>query len=300
MENPGMTPVVARSLGAILIAIVAIASTGGLSAVGFWTTAVPAYLSVVLASIGLGLALIPVLPLIPLGRVLRRAMPVWGRPIDLGLRAVMALVPGTIYFLAEEALAVDGARLPAQDPGLGAVMVIGMAALAYTALHLLTARLVLKERFPRARPTSGPAPWGSTPQEPAEEFWSPQPVDGWRTWRWNGRVLKGSFETEWPTDHMAADCAVCPDPPGWECPCGIYAMKDPRTLRDTRTSSDILGKVELWGTVVEHEDGYRASHARITELWVDDAQVARWIALTYPGARVWLGSPPGEILVPPS
>ena len=89
----------------------------------------------------------------------------------------MALVPGTIYFLAEEALAVDGARLPAQDPGLGAVIVISMAALAYTALHLLTARLVVKERFPRARPTSGPTPWASTPQEPAEEFLAGGPDD---------------------------------------------------------------------------------------------------------------------------
>ena len=73
-----------------------------------------------------------------------------------------------------------------------------------------------------------------------------------------------------------------------------------RTKRLSSTWVCVTSKVELWGSVVEHEDGYRASHARITELWVDDAQVARWVALTYPEARVWLGSPPGEILVPPS
>jgi hypothetical protein len=69
-------------------------------------------------------------------------------------------------------------------------------------------------------------------------------------------------------------------------------MKHLRELPTSRYGSTIVGKVDLWGRVVEHEDGYRASHASITELWVDDVHVARWIARTYPEVRVWLGSPP--------
>jgi hypothetical protein len=299
VDNGVMTPMVARALGAILVAAVAIASTGGLSAVGFWATIVADYLSVIVASVGLGVALVPVLPLIPVGRMIRRAFPAWGKRLDLAIRAVVALIPGTLYFLWGEPVAAGVARLPSEDPRLGAVMVIVGAALAYTGIHLLSAQLAVPERFPKPRPSSGPTPWRVTAQEPAEEFWSPDPVAAWRTWKWNGRVLKGSFERDWPSDLMEADCVVCSEPPGWDCPCGIYAMKDHRPLPVVRPGSAIIGKVALSGRVIEHEEGYRGSHARITDLWVDDPLAARWIALTYPEVRVWLGSPPEETLVPP-
>ncbi len=281
-----MTPVVARVLAAILIAIVAIASTGGLSAAGFWSNALPGYLSVIIASVGLGVAFVPVLPMIPIGRLLRRKLPRSGRTVDMTMRVVVALIPGTLYYMSGDPIAAPGAALPSEDPRLGVVIVACLAALVYTGIHLLTARLVVPERFPRRRPTSGPTPWGATPTEPSDEFWSPDPVVGWRSWRWTGRVLKGSFEREWPSDVMEAECVVCSDSPGWDCPCGIYAMKDPRLLPVPKHGSLIVGRVTLTGRVVEHEQGYRASHARITELWVDDSQAARWIALTYPGVRV--------------
>lgn len=285
-DNLVMTTVVARSLGAILIAAVVIAATGGLSAVGFWSKALPGYLSVIIASVGLGVAFLPLLPLIPIGRMLRRASPRWGRPADLAMRVVVALIPGTLYYLAADPISAGGARLPSGDPKLGVVLVVAFAALGYTVIHVLTGRLEVAERFPRPRPTSGPASWGATPEEPDDEFWSAEPVVGWRTWKWNGRVLKGMFERDWPSHLMEADCVVCPDPPGWDCPCGIYAMKHLRQLPTSKHGSTIVGKVSLWGRVVEHEDGYRASNAAITELWVDDVQVARWIALTYPDVRV--------------
>lgn len=289
-----MTRVMARVVGAILIAVVAIASTGGVAAVGFWSSALPAYLSVIIASVGLGVALLPVLPMIPIGRVLRRALPATGRQIDHALRVTVALIPGTFYFLSEESLMVEGARLPSDDAGLGAVMVMAMVALAYACLHLLTCRMAPLEPRPVPRPTSGPTPWITTPPEPAEEFWSPETIAGWRVWAWSGKVLKGSFEHDWPTPWMEADCVVCADPPGWDCPCGIYAMKDRWMLPPPRPGSAILGKVEMSGRVVEHEDGYRASQARMTVLWVGDQETARRVALAYPEVRVRLGSPPEE------
>jgi hypothetical protein len=292
VENQTMTRVMARVLGAILIAAIAIGSTGGTAAFGFWSTAAPAYLSVIIASVGLGVALVPVLPLIPVGRMLRRALPSAGRRIDYGLRVIVALIPGTFYFLSVESIGADGARLPSEDAGLGAVLVIAMAALAYTFVHLLTGRLARPEPRPLPRPTSGPTPWITTPPEPSEVFWSPDVIEGWRVWAWTGKVLKGSFEHEWPTRSMEAECVVCADPPGWDCPCGIYAMKDLCTLPPPRPGSAIVGKVEMSGRVVEHEEGYRASQARMTEIWVEDPETARRVAVAYPEVSVWLGSPP--------
>jgi hypothetical protein len=288
-ENQAMIRWVARVLGAILIAGVAIALTGGSPALDFWAIAAPAYLSVIVASVGLGVAMVPVLALIPIGRMLRRVLPDWGRQIDLGSRVVVALIPGTLYFLSEEAIAAGGARLPSADPGLGAVMVMAMAALAYAAVHLTTRGLVPRDPRPPRAPTSGPTPWVTTTPEPPDEFWSPDEIVGWRVWSWTGKVLKGSFEHNWASSSMGADCVVCADPPGWDCPCGIYAMKDRRSLSPSRPGSTIVGKVALSGRVVEHEGGYRSSHARMTELWVDDAETARRIALAYPEVRVWLG-----------
>jgi hypothetical protein len=289
VENQDMTPLVTRVLGAILIAVVAIASTGGWSALGFWSTVAPAYLSVIIASVGLGLALIPVLPLIPIGRMLRRALPRRGRQIDLGIRVLVALIPGTLYFLSEETIPAGDARLPLDDPGLGAVMVMGMAALAYTAVHLSTRELIPFDVRPRRAPTSGPTPWVTTTPEPGEEFWSPEEIEGWRVWSWTGKILKGSFEHDWASTALDADCVVCSEPPGWDCPCGIYAMKERRSLPPPRPGSAIVGKVALSGRVIEHEDGYRASRARMTELWIDDVETARRVASAYPGLRVWLG-----------
>jgi hypothetical protein len=170
---------------------------------------------------------------------------------------------------------------------------MGTAAVAYTCVHLATGRLARLDLRPPRAPTSGPTPWVTAAREPAEEFWSPDEIEGWRVWAWTGKILKGSFEHHWPTASMEADCVVCDEPPGWDCPCGIYAMKDLRDVPSPRPGSAIIGKVALSGLVVEHEDGYRASHARITELWIDDAETARRVALAYPAVRVWLGTPPG-------
>jgi hypothetical protein len=289
VENQPMTPLVARALGAILITIVAIASTGGLNAVSFWSTVAPAYLAVIIASVGLGVALIPVVPLIPIGRMLRRAMPRRGRQIDLGTRVVVALIPGTLYFLSEETIPAAGARLPVDDSGLGAVMVMWMAAIAYTAVHLSTKRLIPLDTRPPRAPTSGPTPWGTTTPEPGEEFWSPDEIEGWRAWSWTGKVLKGSFEHDWVSTSLDAECVVCSEPPGWDCPCGIYAMKKRRSVPPPRRGSAIVGKVALTGRVIEHEDGYRASRARMTDLWIDDVETARQVASAYPEVRVWHG-----------
>jgi hypothetical protein len=67
--------------------------------------------------------------------------------------------------------------------------------------------------------------------------------------------------------------------PGEDCSCGFYAMKElhPHLVQlvsfaqkaqlDGRVPGRfILGRVELAGKVIEHDDGYRAERARIVEL----------------------------------
>ena len=120
---------------------------------------------------------------------------------------------------------------------------------------------------PVPRPTTTPmAPW--TVQEPDEEFWSPTPVEGWRIWRWNGQYLRGMREF-WPQANHTARCITCQEVPGWSHTCGIYAVIDRANLRLFGAgSATIIGRVELTGLVIEHDNGYRATRARIVELWV--------------------------------
>jgi len=57
------------------------------------------------------------------------------------------------------------------------------------------------------------------------------------------------------------------------CWCGFWAMKDPAQMALRLASLNarpeprvVLGKVELAGTVIEHDFGYRAERARIARI----------------------------------
>jgi hypothetical protein len=128
-----------------------------------------------------------------------------------------------------------------------------------------------------------------------------EPVEAWRVWRVvtrEGRiVLKSlfvgavwepglplvasctaghrSWRPPWrkkPNDHAAPDL---------ECGCGIYGVQSiaaarsylerpPLLCRDDR----VIGRVALWGNVVECTSGWRASHAYPIELFVPTTVVA--------------------------
>jgi hypothetical protein len=52
------------------------------------------------------------------------------------------------------------------------------------------------------------------------------------------------------------------DPPHFDCTCGVYAAKSREHLRQLGYEGrGIRGEVHLWGTVVEHELGWRAQFA---------------------------------------
>jgi hypothetical protein len=94
-------------------------------------------------------------------------------------------------------------------------------------------------------------------------------------------VVKG---VTWPAgEPLAAECLgprliplprLRPHPaPGPRCECGIYATDVGRASQYLRDSipfdlGRVLGRVALWGTVVECERGFRASHAYPVALYV--------------------------------
>jgi len=131
-----------------------------------------------------------------------------------------------------------------------------------------------------------------------------EPFVGWRVWdvgvHQDEFVLESLFYTDrWmPGETMIASChygcSFSPAPAGEThgkssrtyatlspLPCGIYAAKSldlaasylPPALRKiygvqlTRTRC-VIGKVALWGVVIEHEKGYRAQYAKPLSLHV--------------------------------
>lgn len=105
------------------------------------------------------------------------------------------------------------------------------------------------------------------------------PIVGYRVWMWGTTGLKSLCGERWkPSQSLAARCrasvVVGPiggraeavhdahEPPQTDCTCGVYASKSLEQLRTTGYERcGIHGEVYLWGTVVEHERGWRAQFA---------------------------------------
>jgi len=84
--------------------------------------------------------------------------------------------------------------------------------------------------------------------------------------------------------------------PHLPCTCGIYAYKEkPRLLGEIRITYGrplappvsgarlVYGEINLWGKVIEHEDGYRAQFGYPKRLWCTPAiePLAGWIGYVY-------------------
>jgi hypothetical protein len=118
-----------------------------------------------------------------------------------------------------------------------------------------------------------------------------EPVVGWRVWyvvEAGGKTRLSSVfhQMVWPTrEPLAAVCLRSRFPrrrprgdhaaPAASCGCGIYAaslqrggeyLTGPRTSR--RAMCAVIGRVALWGTVVECAQGWRASLAYPAQLYV--------------------------------
>lgn len=117
-----------------------------------------------------------------------------------------------------------------------------------------------------------------------------EPFEVWRAWkvvRRNGVYSLGSIVrgTLWPArEALAADCLSDHlfarfgkkrrhGAPAADCDCGIYGAALARIGQyvadpPCRGVARVLGRVALWGTVIECERGFRASHAYPARIYV--------------------------------
>ena len=98
-----------------------------------------------------------------------------------------------------------------------------------------------------------------------------EPILAWRSWTLTGRrdgeglllrpVTAGSRAWR-PREVAQATCRLAwsHEAPNADCSCGLHATRELDFLRRTRCPA-VLGRVALWGRVIEHEHGYRARYA---------------------------------------
>ena len=100
------------------------------------------------------------------------------------------------------------------------------------------------------------------------------PVVGYRVWSWDAIGLKSLNGELWmPGQPLSAACRTLAgraedglavhDAPQMNCTCGVYAAKSLDCLRALgyMRYGSIYGELYLWGTVVEHQLGWRAQFA---------------------------------------
>ena len=132
-----------------------------------------------------------------------------------------------------------------------------------------------------------------------------EPVVGWRRWNFmyphflanlgNDTIYVPREKTEAHCEQYSTigtlvhrkDHSEQPAP-HLTCMCGIYAYKEkPRLLREIRSIYSglrlVYGEINLWGKVIEHEDGYRAQFGYPKRLWCTPAiePLAGWIGYVY-------------------
>jgi len=140
-----------------------------------------------------------------------------------------------------------------------------------------------------------------------------EPIVGWRQWNFmypHFLANLGNDTIYVPREKIEAHCEPYSTidtlfhrkdhsehpAPDLTCTCGIYAYKEkPRLLREMRNIYfglrlvannryvPIYGEINLWGKVIEHEDGYRAQFGYPKRLWCTPAiePLAGWIGYVY-------------------
>ena len=132
-----------------------------------------------------------------------------------------------------------------------------------------------------------------------------EPIVGWRQWNFmypHFLANLGNDTIYVPREKIEAHCEPYStigtsvlrkdhseqQAPHLTCMCGIYAYKEkPRLLREIRNIYSglrlVYGEINLWGKVIEHEDGYRAQFGYPKRLWCTPAiePLAGWIGYVY-------------------
>lgn len=137
-----------------------------------------------------------------------------------------------------------------------------------------------------------------------------EPIVGWRQWNFmypHFLANLGNDTIYVPREKIEARCGQEDhseqQAPHLPCTCGIYAYKEkPRLLGELRNTYGrplpsvlhrrvppvpglrlVYGEINLWGKVIEHEDGYRAQFGYPKRLWCTPAiePLAGWIGYVY-------------------
>jgi hypothetical protein len=130
-----------------------------------------------------------------------------------------------------------------------------------------------------------------------------EPIVGWRQWNFMYPHFLANLRQDTiyvPREKTEARCEQEDhseqQAPHLTCTCGIYAYKEkPRLLGDIRITYGrplappvsglrlVYGEINLWGKVIEHEDGYRAQFGYPKRLWCTPAiePLAGWIGYVY-------------------
>jgi hypothetical protein len=137
-----------------------------------------------------------------------------------------------------------------------------------------------------------------------------EPIVGWRQWNFmypHFLANLGNDTIYVPREKIEARCGQEDhneqQAPHLPCTCGIYAYKEkPRLLGEMRNTYGrplapvlrhrvppvpglrlVYGEINLWGKVIEHEDGYRAQFGYPKRLWCTPAiePLAGWIGYVY-------------------
>ena len=94
------------------------------------------------------------------------------------------------------------------------------------------------------------------------------PIIGYRVWGWDAIGLTSLNGERWlPNKPFVAGCRASDThgvhrAPHMNCTCGVYAAKTVGHLRQSSYGSyGPCGEVRLWGTLVEHAEGWRAQFA---------------------------------------
>ena len=120
------------------------------------------------------------------------------------------------------------------------------------------------------------------PVHPPDPEHTTEPPLGWRAWRLHRtdaglRIAPTTPRSDWPPrEAIHARCSGAhtrlylvfnPElepahrSPMPGCTCGIHAVKDPRRLARGANHAGVIGRVAMWGRVIEHSKGWRAEFA---------------------------------------
>ena len=100
-------------------------------------------------------------------------------------------------------------------------------------------------------------------------------ITAWRGWSlYNGLLGALGSDFAWPGKTAArAHCSRSShDAPQMNCACGFWSFKTQELMIEAMsnylTEVDVIGTVEIWGRVIECENGYRSEYAYPKELWL--------------------------------